>query len=317
MRTIAITGASGFIGRSLTARWRAKAHVRPIVREAKEDANLVAVGDIGPETDWSAALDGVDTIVHCAGRAHVLHESEADPLALYRRVNREGTLHLARCAASAGVRRLVFLSSIGVMGEQTPGDRPFSAFDLPAPVQDYALSKWEAEQGLGTLSQQLGLEIVIVRPPLVYGPGAPANFQRLLNVVDRGIPLPLGLVRAKRSFVGISNLSDMLWACVESPDAASGTFMVSDGEDLSTADLIRRIAHHMRKRSLLLPVPLWSLRLGGTLLGRSKDVDRLLSPLRVAIDHSCDTLAWSPRTSVDREIEYCVAAFAGERAATG
>jgi nucleoside-diphosphate-sugar epimerase len=313
MRTIAITGASGFIGRSLVAEWRSKADLRPIVRGTADEAGFLTVGDIGPQTDWHTALDGVDTIVHCAGRAHVLQESEADPLALYRLVNRDGTLHLARSAAKAGVRRIVFLSSVGVMGEQKPEASPFSAFDIPAPIQDYALSKWEAEQGLLALSQQLGLEAVVVRPPLVYGPGAPANFQRLLRVVDRGMPLPLGLVRAKRSFVGISNLSDMLWACVESPDAKSGTFMVSDGEDLSTADLIRCIARHMGKRPLLLPVPLWALRLGGRLLGRTADVERLLSPLRVAMDHTHDTLGWSPRTSVDREIENCVAAFAGGR----
>ena len=312
MRTIAITGAAGFIGRSLVTDWQAKANVRPIVRRATGETGRVAIGDIGPQTDWAAALEGVDTVVHCAGRAHVLDESEADPLARYRQVNRDGTLHLAHSAAKAGVRRIVFLSSVGVMGKQKPTDRPFSAFDTPAPVQDYARSKWEAEQGLAELSQQSGLETVIVRPPLVYGPGAPANFQRLLRVVDRGIPLPLGLVHVKRSFVGISNLSEMLWACVESPNAKSGTFMVSDGEDLSTANLIRRIAHHMGKRPLLLPVPLWTLRLGGRLFGRTADVDRLLSPLRVAIDHTKDTLDWSPSTSVDEEIRNCVEAFAAD-----
>lgn len=317
MRTIAVTGASGFIGRSLVARWRAQAKLRPIVRNAAPGTDFVAIGDIGPQTEWDAALDGIDAIVHCAGRAHILNESEANPLAVYRQVNRDGTLHLAHSAKKAGVRRIVFLSSIGVMGEQHREAPPFSASDTPAPRQDYALSKWEAEQGLAEIAEQSGLETVIVRPPLVYGPGAPANFDRLLRVVDSGLPLPLGRVRARRSFVGISNLSDMLWACVESPQANGQTFMVSDGEDLSTADLVRRIGHQMGKRPFLLPVPLWTLQLGGRLLGRTADVDRLLSPLRVSIDDTRETLGWSPRVSVDEEVSNCVAAFKSERRRTG
>lgn len=313
MKKIAITGASGFIGRALVANWRDRAEIRPIVRNTCEDPQAFAVGDIGPDTDWRAALEGVDAVVHCAGRAHILDEHEGNPLAIYRRVNCQGTFRLARAAAEAGVRRLIFLSSAGVMGDNLSGASPLTVADAPAPRQDYAISKWEAEQGLIGLSHQLGIEVVIIRPPLVYGPGAPANFHRLLRVVDLGTPLPLGLVQAKRSFVGITNLTEMAWACLQSSKGNGQTFLVSDGEDLSTADLIRRIAHYMGKRAILLPVPLWTLRLGGKLFGRTADVDRLLSPLRVAIDHTKETLGWSPGTSVDQEIKNCVKAFASER----
>lgn len=312
MNKIAITGANGFIGRSLVAKWRDRAEVRQIVREASNTPGAMAVGDIGLETNWYAALKGVETVVHCAGRAHILDDREVDPLAAYRRVNCEGTLHLARSAANAGVRRFIFLSSAGVMGDFVANNAPFSIIDVPTPRHDYAVSKWEAEQGLLALSHELGIEVVIVRPPMVYGPGAPANFQRLMRLIKLGAPLPLGLVRTKRSFIGITNLSEMIWACVQSKNRNAQTFLVSDGEDISTSDLIQRIAHHMGKRAILLPVPLWTLRLGGRLLGRTADVERLLNPLRVSIDHTRKSLDWSPSTSVDEEISNCVKALTSE-----
>lgn len=314
MKTVAVTGANGFIGSALVRQWRPLAQVRPIVRRA--DAAMpdaVVVGDVGPQTDWTAALQGADVVVHCAGRAHVLKETARDPIDEFRRVNRDGALALAQAAAEGGTRRMVFLSSIGVMGEPMSADGLITADQAPAPIQNYAVSKREAELGLERIGRETGLEIVIVRPPLVYGPGAPANFRRLLTLVKSGLPLPLALVRARRSFIGMHNLADVLWACIETPQAAGGSFFVSDGEDISTADLIRRIASHMGRNTLLLPVPPALLTLAGKLAGREDDVARLLSPLRVDVGPTYSTLGWRPRHSIDDELARCVAAFkAGE-----
>lgn len=316
MTRVAITGANGFIGSALVREFSQRTQVLPVVRHTDGGKpGAVAVGDIGPSTDWRAALQDVDVVVHCAGRAHVLRETSGEPLAAFRRVNRDGTVALARAAAASGVRRLVFLSSVGVMGRPCAADGLISDDDQPAPVQDYAVSKREAELELEVVGRETGLEIVIVRPPLVYGPDAPANFNRLLRLVDSRLPLPLGLVHAKRSFIGIRNLADVLWACVEAPAAAGRSFLVSDGEDISTADLIRRIASHMGRSARLLSVPPVALRLAGKLTGRDDDVDRLLSPLRVDISSTCRVLGWRPRVPVDDELAATVSVFKAQRTA--
>lgn len=276
--------------------------------------DAVVVGEVGPQTDWTAALQGVDVIVHCAGRAHFLKETASDPIDEFRRVNRDGAMALAQAAAAGGVHRMVFLSSIGVMGEPLSADGLITADQPPAPVQAYAVSKREAELGLERISRDTGLEIVTVRPPLVYGPGAPANFRRLLSLVDSGLPLPLALVRARRSFIGMHNLADVLWACIQTPQAAGRSFFVSDGEDISTVDLIRRIAFHMGRNTLLLPVSPALLRLAGKVVGREDDVARLLSPLRVDVGPTCSTLGWRPLHSIDDELARCVAAFKADEA---
>lgn len=315
MKTVAVTGANGFIGSALVSQWSARAQVRPIVRRANAALpDAVVVGDVGPQTDWTGALQGVDVVVHCAGRAHVLEETARDPIEEFRRVNRDGALALARAAVACGVRRLVFLSSIGVMGDPLRADGLITADQAPDPVQDYAVSKREAELGLERIGRETELEIVTVRPPLVYGPGAPANFRRLLTLVNSGLPLPLALVRARRSFIGMHNLADVLWACIEAPRAANRSFFVSDGEDISTADLVRRIASHMGRSTVLLPVPPELLRLAGKLAGREDDVARLLSPLRVDVGPACSTLGWRPRHTIDDELARCVAAFKADEA---
>ncbi|MFP4226686.1 MAG: UDP-glucose 4-epimerase family protein [Desulfobacterales bacterium] len=302
----AVTGATGFVGRALCASLEKRAGgVRRIVRK-KQAGGVAAVGDIGPETDWSGALEGVQTVVHLAARVHVMADEAGDPLAEFRRINLEGTENLARQAAGAGVKRLVFLSSVKVNGEATEFGRPFTVQDAPAPQDPYAISKFEAEQGLRRVEKETGLEVVIIRPPLVYGPGVKANFLRLMQAVQKGLPLPLGLVRNRRSMVALDNLVDLILTCIDHPAAAGQTFLVSDGEDLSTPELIRKLAQAMGKKARLLPVPPALLRLGGTVLGKRAEVERLIGSLQVDIGHTCETLGWRPVVSVDEGVRRCV-----------
>lgn len=294
-----VTGATGFVGARLCEAAAEKG--LNVQRALRRDDGLggVMVGDLGPDTDWSAALNGVDAIVHLAARVHVMKDMVQDPLAEFQRVNVEGTKNLARQAAEAGVKRLVFLSSVKVNGVTTPPGRPFTVQDAPAPQDPYAVSKLEAEQALRRVEKETGLEVVIIRPPLVYGPGVKANFARLVAMVGRGVPLPLALVDNRRSMVALDNLVDLIITCIEHPAAAGQTFLVSDGEDLSTPDLIRKLAYAMERPARLLPVPPALLRLGGKMTGKTAEVDRLIGSLQVDISHTCDTLGWRPPVSVD------------------
>lgn len=312
---IAVTGAAGFVGGALLAALAgAGRSMRPLVRVAREGQAVrgvpaVAVGDIGQDTDWSAALTGVDCLVHCAARVHVMAETVADPLAAFRAVNVAGTRRLAEQAAAAGVRRLVFVSSIKVNGERTAPGAPFLVSDPPVPEDAYAISKWEAEQALRRVAAATGLEVVVVRAPLVYGPGAGGNFARLLRLVARGVPLPLGAVDNRRSMLALDNLVDLLIHCVDHPAAAGKTFLAADGEDLSTPELIRRLAAALGRPARLLPVPPALLRLGGRLLGRAAEMERLLGSLQVDISHMRETLQWQPPVSVDEGLRRAVEPF--------
>jgi nucleoside-diphosphate-sugar epimerase len=288
--------------------------VRPLVRAVPSlptDAETVAVGDIGAETDWSAALAGVDCVIHCAARAHVLKERAVNPLAAFRVVNVVGTRKLAEKAATMGVRRLIFLSSIGVLGVNTNGREPFSIADSPAPRENYGISKWEAEETLWQVAAQTDLEVVVIRPPLVYGPGVRANFLRLLQLVKCGLPLPLGAVDNLRSLVSLDNLVDLLIRCVDHPSAAGHTFLVSDDHDISTPELIFNLADLMGRKARLLPVPPRMLRLGGRLLGRLPEIERLIGSLQVNILHTRERLNWTPPMSVEEGLYRTVRAFLG------
>ena len=253
MRSVLVTGATGFIGQSLCHRLMELNHsVRSAVRSlhssfSSSGVEPIPVGNLDSTTDWSSALAGVDCVIHCAARAHVMYETESDALAAYRAVNVAGTQRLAEQAAAAGVKRLVYLSSIKVNGEQTALGAPFLFSDAPVPEDPYGVSKWEAEQALWEVSSKTGLELVVIRPPLVYGPRVKGNFLRLLRWVSRGLPLPLGAVQNQRSLVGLDNLVDLLIRCVDHPAAAGQTFLVSDGQDLSTPELIRQLADAMDK----------------------------------------------------------------------
>ena len=259
----------------------------------------IALGNLDADIDWSPALMGSDCVIHCAARAHVIKDTEMDTLAAYRSVNVDGSRNLAEQAAAAGVRRLVYLSSIGVNGVHTNGRGPFSVSDAAKPVEDYAVSKWEAERALWKVAANTGLELVVVRPSLVYGPGAKGNLVRLLKLVHMGVPLPLGAVQNQRSLIGLDNLVDLLMRCIDHPGATNRTFLASDGEDFSTPQLIRLIAGGMNRPVRLLPIPLALLRVGGSLLGKRGEVDRLMGSLQVDSGHTRAQLGWTPPVSVE------------------
>ena len=299
---IAVTGASGFVGRALTDLLRAEGvAVRALVRRPA-DPHEIRIDGIGPETDWTAGLEGVDCVVHCAAHVHQMGPPSPEAEQLFQRINAQGTARLAAEAARLGVRRLVFVSSVKVMGEASPSDGPWRVTDTPHPEDAYGRSKWAAEQALWELASQTRLEVVIVRPPLVYGPGVKANFRSLMRGIRRGLPLPLGSVHNRRSLVALDNLTSLLALCARSPAAAGQTFFVSDGHDLSTRDLAQEMARAMGKRAVLLPVPPAWLRLAGTLTGRSATMDRLLGDLRVDIGHTIERLNWRPVLTVEQAL---------------
>jgi len=260
-------------------------------------------------SNLSLALTGVTVVIHAAARVHVLQDGSENPLAEFRKVNVLGTLQLAKQAAAAGVRRFLFISSIGVNGNETCA-RPFSVMDEPKPQSDYALSKYEAEEGLRALATQTGMEVVIIRPPLVYGPGAPGNFGSLLRWLNRRVPLPLGAATAnRRSFVALDNLVDLILTCMDHPAAANQTFLISDGEDLSTADLLRRLGQAIGRPALLFSLPTALLWAGARLLGKTEMAHQLLGSLQVNIDHTRRTLGWTPPVAVDEGLRRVAMGF--------
>jgi nucleoside-diphosphate-sugar epimerase len=312
MGRMLITGAGGFVGQALCAAL-ADNHLpfTAVVRRTPAVCPMpdtLIVPDINETTDWRAALDGVDVVVHLAARVHVLQDAACDPLAAYRLGNCAATLNLARQCTQAGVRRFIYLSSVKVNGEATAG-RPFGVDDAPQPQDPYGISKWEAEQGLARIAQQTGLELVIIRPPLVYGPRVKANFLQLMRWVERGIPLPLAGIDNRRSMVYVGNLVDLVLRCAASDSAAGHTFFVSDGLDVSTSKLICTIANTMHRRANIFWVPQWVLIGGGRLFGRAAVSDRLLGSLQVDIVHTEDVLGWRPPFSFGVGIAETVFSF--------
>ena len=302
-RTVLITGASGFVGRHLTIALRAAGRdVRAAFRSvqpATPGVDSVQVGSLGPDTDWTGALRGIDTVVHLAARVHVMQDKVLDPLAEFRRVNVEGTLALARQAAAAGVRRFVFVSSIKVNGETTSPQKPFTADDTPAPQDAYGISKYEAETGLLALSAATGMEVVIIRPVLVYGPGVGANFLSMMRWLKKRVPLPLGAIRNRRSMVALDNLVDLIAVCMDHPAASGQVFLASDGEDLSTPDLLRRTASALGTQAFLVPVPAIFLKVASGLIGKGDVAQRLCGSLQADISKNRVLLGWTPPVSVD------------------
>lgn len=311
---VAMTGATGLVGRALVLKLVASGRFEVLALTRQNPANPVngakylPVGNLTLQTQWQDELLGVHTLVHCAARVHVMHDTEADPLTAFRAVNVDGTLNLARQAAAAGVKRFVFISSVKVNGEFTLPGQAFTETDAPATQDAYGQSKHEAEQGLRQFAADSGLEVVIIRPPLVYGFGAPGNFGSLMQAVQHGWPLPLGAVcNNQRSLVALDNLVDLIVTCIDHLQAANQTFLVSDGHDLSTAELVRGMAHAAGVSAHLLPVPVWALQAGATLLGKGDTVQRLCSNLQVDIAKARTLLGWVPPVSVDEGLRRAVA----------
>nr|WP_082709102.1 SDR family oxidoreductase [Marinobacterium profundum] len=317
--SVLLTGSSGLVGGAIRDRVLELPAVRPILASRSlsggrdEEQVLFDLEDSNIGTGLRAALDKTSVVIHCAARVHVIDDAAADPLTAFRAVNTAATLELAHAAAQAGVRRFIFLSSIKVNGESTPAGQPFTADDPCAPTDPYALSKWEAEQGLRRLSRDTGMEVVIIRPPLVYGPGVKANFRSLLKWIKRGAVFPLGSVDNQRSLVGLDNLVDLIITCIDHPGAANQTFLVSDNEDLSTPGLIECLSRAMGRSPRLLPCPVSLLRLGARLVGREDSLSRLCDSLQVNMSHTMDTLGWKPPVSVEDGIQKTVDDFMDRR----
>lgn len=315
---ILVTGGAGFVGRALLKALMARGgcSLRTSVRPGGHSVCLtgvdVVVADLAPETDWAEALVGVDAVVHTAARVHIMDDRVVDPLAEFRRTNVAGTLALARQAAAAGVRRFVYISSIKVNGEGTLVGRPFTAEGVPAPRDAYGMSKMEAEQGLRKIAAGTGMEVVIIRPPLIYGPGVRANFEALMRAVARGLPLPLGSIHNLRSLVSLDNLVDFIDTCLQHPQAANQTFLVSDGEDVSTPELVRRMARTMRRPARLLPVPMWLLRAGAGVLGKWNMAQRLCGSLQVDSSKARQLLGWIPPQTLDESLRKAVEGYVRE-----
>lgn len=301
---ILVTGATGFVGSALLDALDVHgASVRPVSRRSIAELNASSISAINASTDWSNVLEGCSKVVHLAARMHVMQDTAADPLAAFREVNVDGTLNLARQAAAAGVKRFVFMSSIKVNGEQTSIGHPFTPNDAPDPSDPYGISKCEGEEGLRRIAQQTGMEVVIIRPVLVYGPGVKGNFLSMMRWLQKGIPLPLGAIENARSLVTLDNLVDLIVTCLHHPAAGNQTFLVSDGEDLSTPELLKRTAAAMGIRPRLIPVPVSVIQAAAALLGKRDVAQRLCGSLQVDISKTRDLLGWSPPVTVAEALE--------------
>ena len=302
-----LTGASGFVGRRLSEVLclNSEFNLTAVVRRdtARANAATLVVPSFDDPTNLHSELLQQELVIHAAARAHIMKDEVTDPLAEYRRVNVDGTLNLARQAAAADVKRFIFISSIGVNGNVSTC--PFTEDDTPEAADLYAQSKWEAEQGLWEIQRETGIEVVIIRPPLVYGPDAPGNFGSLMRWAKKGIPLPLGAIHNQRSLVALDNLVDLIITCIDHPAAANQVFLAGDGQDLSTTELLRGVARAMGKPSRLIPVPSSLLMLGATVMGKKAMAQRLLGSLQVDISKARMLLGWEPPISVEEGLRRC------------
>lgn len=305
---VLLTGATGFVGKGIMETLVIKGYsVVAAVRQSPENVPLAVqvnhIDALDGATNWRSSLEGVDCVIHSAARVHVMNESAEDPLAAFRTVNVEGTLNLARQSVAAGVKRFIFISSIKVNGEATRKGQPFTSDDLPAPADPYGMSKLEAENGLLELAGQTGLEVVIIRSVLVYGPGVKGNFRAMIKWLDKGIPLPLGAIDNRRSLVALGNLTDLVETCVGHPSAANQIFLVSDGDDFSTSGLLRGMARALGRPARLFPIPGALLKCCAALLGKQVVWQRICGSLQVDIGKTRDLLGWTPPISLEAALE--------------
>lgn len=317
MTSAFITGGTGFVGRQVIAAlkelktYSLTMTVRDPASFFCEDVKVASLPDLADPDSWSFSLRDIDVVVHSAARVHIMKDSSSDPLHEYRQANVNGTLNLANRAAAAGVKRFIYVSSIKVNGEQNLEGVPFTPNGEFSPVDPYAVSKWEAEQALIQLSQRTKMEVVIIRPVLVYGPSVKANFRSMMKWLHKGIPLPLGAINNKRSLVSIDNLVDFIVTCINHPAAANEIFLVSDGEDLSTTELLQRMAMALNVPARLLPVHPIVLEFSAALLGRRAIAQRLCNSLQVDISKNLNLLGWTPPVSVDEALRKTAADFLG------
>lgn len=334
--SVLVTGAAGFVGNALVRTllvegYQVSALVREFSDSLPESVKQVKIGDLALLTEQhndhtdrqhselqnfgshfphkdklAASLDGVDTVVHLAARVHIMNDMACEPLMEFRRVNVEATLSLARLAAQVGVKRFVFLSSIKVNGESTPVGLSFTEQDSCNPTDPYGISKWEAEQGLRQLAKDTGMEVVIIRPPLIYGPGVKGNFSSMMRWIGKGVPLPLGAVSNQRSLVALDNLISFIILCLKHPKAANELFLLADGEDVSTSQLIRKLSHAMGKKARLLPIPVLLMKFVARLLGKKDVADRLFGNLQIDSSKARELLNWQPVVSIDEQFKNMV-----------
>ncbi|MDD5056766.1 MAG: SDR family oxidoreductase [Sideroxydans sp.] len=307
-KAVLVTGSSGFVGRELCVelvrhQFSVTAAMRGEAPELAAQYTLARIADIGPDTDWTAALQGVEVVIHLAARVHVMRDHALDPLSEFRRTNAAGTEHLARCAAAAGVKRLVYVSSIKVNGEETVNGHRYSEQDIPAPQDPYGISKSEAELAVQRVAQETGLEVVIVRPPLIYGAEVKGNFIQMMKVVARGIPLPLGALHNRRDLLYVGNLADALIACATHPAAAGQTYVLCDGEPVSTSELLQRLAQALGVSPRLFPFPTSLLELAGKLGGKSDQINRLLGSLQIDSAKIRRELNWTPPFTMQQGLQ--------------
>lgn len=311
MMNVLITGATGFVGSAflqhcLKQNTNVIAVVRAVSAALPATVKQVAVGDLSASQDWSVALQGVDVLVHLAARAHIMKDSALDPLSIYRESNTYATLNLAKQAAKAGVKRFVFISSIKVNGEWTEAGKPFTPSDTHIPIDHYGMSKYEAEQGLTAIAAETGMEVVIIRPPLIYGQGVKGNFVSMMRWVQKGVPLPLGAVHNQRSLVALDNLVSFIDLCCTHPKAANETFLIADGVDVSTTELLQKVAHGLGVSPRLVPVPVSWMRFAAKLLDKEAVANRLFGNLQVDARKARELLGWQPVVTMDEQLKKMV-----------
>ncbi len=312
---VLITGASGFIGQALAAELKNKEGYRIVTASRKSTGSQEGIEHRKHDLlDLAVipALEDIDVVVHTAARVHVMDDLALDKLAAYREANVIGTVALANAAANGGVKRFIFLSSIKVNGEETAPGRAFNAFDIPDPKDEYGISKLEAEVALRDIEKRTGMQVVVIRPPLVYGPGVKANFREMMKWLTKGIPLPLGAINNQRSLLAIANLIDLLVVCCVHPNAGGETFLASDGRDISTSELLRNMGRLLGRQCILVPVPASLLTLTCVMIGKSAIANRLCNSLRLDIDHTCIRLNWCPPVSLEEGLSIAATAFKAE-----
>ena len=315
---ILVTGATGFVGKNLVNfLLRENRHVRACVRRQQKDyldsplLEQFLVEDLSQMLDWGKALQDISVVIHTAARVHIMDDKEAVPLTEFRKVNTEGTLSLAKQAAEHGVRRFIFISSVKVNGEMTSIGKPFEPINNDIPADPYGLSKYEAEQCLLKIADESGMEVVIIRPPLVYGPNVKANFASMMKWVSKGVPLPLGAVENKRSLIALDNLCDFIIHCIDHPKAANEVFLISDGEDVSTTELLKKVAKAFGVKAMLLPIPVSIMTYAAILIGKKAVANRLFSSLQVDSAKARDLLDWKPVTTMDEQLKKTAEAYIG------